>query len=145
MSGRLVDGNGNTIGVLPLRIYIDGREDPVYEITEGGLEGGLRIIAPKADYEAHRNMQMGTWDSPNGDMSAGGAGEDQWHPRGVTVFQRDNGRGFDIGRGIPERGNLFSARFANADPKKDVATFKVPVRFQAGAYRWTGSSWVKYT
>lgn len=146
MSGQLRDGAGNVIGVLPLRIYIDGRSDPVYEITEGGLEGGLRIIAPKADYEAHRNMQGGVVGSPNVDFSAGGDGSSAWQPRGVTVFQRDNGRGFDIGRGIPTRGNLFSARFAGADASKDIATFNVPIRFTKGAYiPKVGGGWQRLT
>jgi hypothetical protein len=145
MSGHLVDAAGNVIGALPLRIFIDGRADPVYEITEGGLEGGLRIVAPNADYEAHRNMQGGMVDSPNVDFSAGGDGS-QWQPRGVTVFQRDNGRGFDIGRGIVSRGNLFSARFAGTDPLKDLGTFSIPIRFKKGAFVPNGSGgWHKLT
>lgn len=127
MSGRMVDGSGKIIGVLPIRIYIDGREDPVYEISEGGLEGGLRIIAPNADYENHRNMQGGSVASKNFDISAGGDGSSPDNPRGALVLNRDNGYGTFIGRGRPNRSWAMEVRSYD-DYTKDFAHFGIPTR-----------------
>lgn len=143
MSGRLIDGAGNVLGVLPLRIYIDGREDPVYEIREGGLEGGLRIIAPKADYEAHRNQQGGFGDSVNVDVSAGGDGTAAGGKRGAYIIQRDNGYFTGIGRGRTTRDWALEVR-TYEDATKDYARFGIPLRLSKPyVYIRDGTGWRK--
>lgn len=128
----------------PIRIYVEGNPEPLLEVRPGGLEGGLRIIAYKADFENPRNFQGGAVGSPNLDISAGGDGSSPDQPRGVVVINRDNGRGMDIGRGRPARGAAMQMR-AYANGARDVVLFRVPVRFAKGAWHWNGERWVKYT
>jgi hypothetical protein len=144
MSAKMVDANGTVIGVLPLTI-VDDAGNKLYEIREGALEGGLRIIAPRADYENHRNMQGGSVASKNFDISAGGDGSSPDQPRGAVVLNRDNGYGTFVGRGRPTRDWAMETRTYD-DGTKDFVRFGIPVRLSKPyLYVKDGTTWRKVT
>jgi hypothetical protein len=130
MSAVLKTASGAVIGNLPLTVEAnDGRV--LLEIKEGALEGGLRIIAPAADYEAHRNNQGGFlgWDghpvSKGTDVSSGGGTPETRMP---YVVNRDNGSGFFVGRGRPTRHWAMEVRTFEDGTKDWVGFLNTPVK-----------------
>lgn len=115
---------------LPADFY-NSHGEKVVSIVEGSAEGTVSVYIHKGDIENVRNIQGGTVDDPNLDISAGGAGGPD-DPRGVLSLNFDNGRGVDIGRGRPNRAPAMKLRTYD-DYKKDLATWGVPVRFAKGA------------
>lgn len=126
---------------LPANFY-NSKGEKVVSIVEGSAEGTVSVYIHKGDIENVRNIQGGTVDSPNLDISAGGAGGPN-DPRGIVSINWDNGRGFDLGRGRPNRTQALKVRYYD-DYTKDLATWGVPVRFAKGAMvQRSDGSWRK--
>jgi len=130
VSAVLKTADGHVIGQLPITVEAsDGRV--LLEIKEGALEGGLRIIAPAADYEAHRNQQGGFlgWEghpvSRGTDVSAGGGTIETRMPYRVNY---DNGSGFFIGRGRATRHWAMEVRTYEDAARDYVGFLNTPVR-----------------
>lgn len=117
---------------LPADFY-NSKGEKVVSIVEGSVEGTVSVYIHKGDIENVRNIQGGTVDSPNLDISAGGDGSTPDQPRGVVVINHDNGRGIDFGRGRPTRKHAMQLRTYD-DGAKDVVTWNIPVRFAKGAF-----------
>ena len=134
------DGEGYVLGPGPLR-FRNSKGELIAELNENALEGGAELIIHRGDIINVRNIQGGTVESPNLDISAGGDGSPN-NPRGRVTVNYDNGKGFGVGRGRPTRKLAFDVRTYD-DPNDDYALFNIPVRFKQDAYKWQNSRWVK--